>query len=127
MSSTRILWGRIVAVLSIILLTVGSATRWTAWRLGYQEQLGQPWFEFFGVPFYPPQAFFWWRYFYDAYAPRIFYEAPSDPCSGAPDPVSADQRLASPSLVVNVQANWPRNLVCLFESMACDSAPIRNF
>jgi hypothetical protein len=25
--------------------TLWAATQWTAWRLGYQPQLGQPWFE----------------------------------------------------------------------------------
>jgi len=27
-----------------------------------------------GVPIYPPPAFFLWWYWYDAYAPRVFYE-----------------------------------------------------
>ena len=32
----------------------GRATQWTAWRLGYQPQLGPPWFELVGMPVYPP-------------------------------------------------------------------------
>ena len=32
-------------VFSIVLATMWAATQWTAWRLGYQPQLGQPWFE----------------------------------------------------------------------------------
>jgi type IV secretion system protein VirD4 len=74
MSATRILWGQILAVLAIVLVTTWAATQWTAWRLGFQAQLGSPWFELGGWPFYPPPAFFWWWYFYDAYAPWIFYE-----------------------------------------------------
>jgi hypothetical protein len=37
-----------------------AATQWTAWRLGFQPQLGQPWFNIWpGMPVYLPQAFFW--------------------------------------------------------------------
>ena len=57
--------------------------RWTAWRLGYQSQLGQPWFELWrGVPVYLPPAFFWWWYAYDAYAPRVFIEGACMAASG---------------------------------------------
>lgn len=72
MSATRILWGQILVVLTIVLVTTWSATQWTASRLGYQGQLGHPWFVLGGWPFYPPPAFFWWWYFYDAYAPWVF-------------------------------------------------------
>jgi type IV secretion system protein VirD4 len=73
MPATKILWGPIVAVLLIVLATTWGATQWTAWRLGYQPELGQPWFELMhGVPIYLPPAFFWWWYAYDAYAPHIF-------------------------------------------------------
>ncbi|MEI9413122.1 conjugal transfer protein TraG [Mesorhizobium salmacidum] len=72
MPATKILWGQIVAVLTIVLTTTWGATQWTAWRLGYQEQLGSPWFELVGQPIYPPPAFFWWWFFYDAYAPTVF-------------------------------------------------------
>jgi hypothetical protein len=52
-----------------------AATQWVAWKLGYQPQLGQPWFELTsGVPVYLPPAFFWWWYAYDAYAPDVFVE-----------------------------------------------------
>ena len=57
-----------------MLTTTWSATQWTAWRLGFQAQLGTPWFDLVGLWVYPPPAFFWWWYFYDAYAPRIFLE-----------------------------------------------------
>jgi type IV secretion system protein VirD4 len=43
-STTRILWGQIVIVLLIVLVAIWAATQWTAWRLGFQPQLGQPWF-----------------------------------------------------------------------------------
>ena len=51
-----------------------AATQWTAWRLGFQAQLGNPWFELAGLPIYYPPAFFWWWFSFDAYAPTIFVE-----------------------------------------------------
>jgi len=74
MSATKILWGQILSVFLIVLLTTWAATQWTAWRLGFQPQLGPPWFDLVGLPVYYPPALFWWWYFYDAYAPRIFVE-----------------------------------------------------
>jgi type IV secretion system protein VirD4 len=83
MSATKILWGQITVVFSIVLVTLWAATQWTAWRLGYQSQLGLPWFEFVGsVPIYLPPAFFWWWYAYDAYAPGIFVEGACIAASG---------------------------------------------
>jgi type IV secretion system protein VirD4 len=72
MSATKILWGQIAVVLLIVLTTTWTATQYVAWSLGFQPQLGTPWFVFFGMPVYYPPAFFWWWYFYDAYAPEIF-------------------------------------------------------
>jgi len=75
MSATKILWGQIVLIFAIVLATMWAATQWVAWKLGYQPQLGQPWFELIsGVPIYFPPAFFWWWYAYDAYAPQVFVE-----------------------------------------------------
>ncbi|MGX5804847.1 conjugal transfer protein TraG [Bradyrhizobium sp. Arg314] len=74
MSATKILWGQILTVSLIVLLATWTATQWTAWRLGFQAQLGPPWFELAGCPVYYPPALFWWWYFYDAYAPNIFVE-----------------------------------------------------
>ncbi|UFS67289.1 type IV secretory system conjugative DNA transfer family protein [Paracoccus denitrificans] len=74
MSGTKILWGQISVVFLIVLIFVWSGTQWTAWRFGFQPQLGPPWFEVWGIPVYYPPALFWWWYFYDAYAPRIFVE-----------------------------------------------------
>ncbi|MER8417590.1 conjugal transfer protein TraG [Mesorhizobium sp. M1329] len=82
MSATKILWGQITVVFLIVLVTTWSATQWTAWRLGFQSQLGTPWFELAGVPLYYPPAFFWWWYFYDAYAPPIFVEGAFIAASG---------------------------------------------
>ncbi|MBU3031704.1 conjugal transfer protein TraG [Paracoccus marinaquae] len=72
MSATKILWGQITIVFLIILATTWGATQYVAWSLGYQAQLGPPWFVLFGVPVYYPPAIFWWWYFYEAYAPPIF-------------------------------------------------------
>ena len=74
MSATKILWGQIVVVLLIMLATTWGATEWTAWRLGFQPQLGAPWFTVLGWPVYHPPIFFWWWFVYDAYAPDIFAE-----------------------------------------------------
>ena len=82
MPATKILWGQILVVFVIVLTTIWAATQWTAWRLGYQSQLGAPWFVIFGAPFYPPPAFFWWWFSFDAYAPRIFFEGAMIAVSG---------------------------------------------
>ncbi len=66
-----------------MLVTIWTATQWTAWRLGFQPELGRPWFELArGVPVYLPPAFFWWWYAYDAYAPSIFVEGAYMAASG---------------------------------------------
>src|SRR5690242_5955183 len=83
MSATKILWGQITIVFSIVLITLWLATQWTAWRLGYQPQLGRPWFELAGgIPVYFPPAFFAWWYAYDAYAPAVFVEGACIAASG---------------------------------------------
>ena len=82
MSATKILWGQVVTVFGIVLLAIWTATEWTAWRLGFQPELGRPWFELLHFPFYLPPAFFWWWYAYDAYAPSIFIEGAYIAASG---------------------------------------------
>lgn len=74
MRGGRILWGQIAVVFTIVLVMMWAATQWTAWRLGFQAQLGEPWFELVGWPIYYPPAFFWWWFSFDAYAPTIFTE-----------------------------------------------------
>ena len=74
MRGGRILWGQIAVVLTIVFVVMWAATQWTAWRLGFQAQLGTPWFELAGWPVYYPPAFFWWWFSFDAYAPAIFTE-----------------------------------------------------
>lgn len=83
MSATKILWGQVLTVLLIVLVSTWCATQWTAWRLGFQPQLGSPWFELVGQPVFPPPAFFWWWFFYDAYAPEIFVEGALIATSGS--------------------------------------------
>jgi type IV secretion system protein VirD4 len=82
MSATKILWGQITLVFTIVLVTLWAGTQWTAWRLGYQPQLGAPWFELIGLPVYFPPVFFWWWYAYDAYAPSVFVEGACITASG---------------------------------------------
>jgi len=81
LTATKILWGQIL-VFAIVLATVWVATQWTAWQLGFQPQLGSPWFEAAGVPVYVPPAFFWWWFHHDAYAPPILVEGASIAASG---------------------------------------------
>ena len=83
MSATKILWGQVLIVFAIVLTTTWAATQWVAWKLGFQSQLGQPWFELVqSVPVYLPPAFFWWWYAYDAYAPHVFVEGAIIAASG---------------------------------------------
>ncbi|WP_114215836.1 conjugal transfer protein TraG [Ochrobactrum sp. 3-3] len=82
MSATKILWGQILTVFLIVLATTWGATEYVAWKLGFQAQLGPPWFIVLGWPFYLPPAFFWWWYFYDAYAPGIFTQGAFIAASG---------------------------------------------
>jgi type IV secretion system protein VirD4 len=72
MSGTKILWGQILVVAILALAGVWLATQWTAWSLGFQPQLGPPWFWLGGWPVYPPPAFFVWWFVYEAYAPAVF-------------------------------------------------------
>jgi type IV secretion system protein VirD4 len=89
MSATKILWGQIFTVLLIVLAATWSATEWTAWRLGFQPELGRPWFEIAHFPFYLPPAFFWWWYAFDAYAPSVFVEGGYIAASGGIASVAA--------------------------------------
>lgn len=82
MSATKILWGQIITVFLIVLMTMWIATEWTAWRLGFQPELGQPWFEILHIPFYLPPIFFCWWFAYNAYAPSIFIEGAYIAASG---------------------------------------------
>ena len=82
MSATKILWGQILTVFAIVLLTTWAATQWTAYKLGFQPQLGPPWFMLGHWPIYYPWSFFPWWYFYDAYAPPIFVEGAYIAASG---------------------------------------------
>ena len=82
MRGGRILWGQIAVVLTIVFVMTWAATQWTAWRLGFQPQLGHPWFDLAGLPIYYPPAFFWWWFSYDAYAPSIFSEGAIIAASG---------------------------------------------
>ncbi|UCZ75607.1 conjugal transfer protein TraG [Dickeya zeae] len=72
MQGQGVLFGQIVAVFSIVIAGVWSATQWTAAALGYQLRLGLPWFDFFGTPVYHPWRLFEWWFFFDAYAPHVF-------------------------------------------------------
>jgi len=72
LSAAKILWGQVLAVFFIILASVWTATQWTASALGFQPELGAPWFYLLGHPVYRPYDLLWWWFAFDAYAPRIF-------------------------------------------------------
>jgi type IV secretion system protein VirD4 len=82
MPDTKILWGPIIVVSLIVLFTTWGATEWTARQLGFQPQLGAPWFRLLGMPVYYPLSFFAWWFFYDAYAPSIFVQGAYIAASG---------------------------------------------
>lgn len=72
MTAAKILWGQVLTVAMIVLASVWTATQWTASALGYQAELGTPWFEFLGHPVYRPYDLFWWWFAFEAYAPHVF-------------------------------------------------------
>lgn len=82
MNATKILWGQVLLVSTVVLAFVWAATEWTAWKLGFQHQLGHPWFDVFDWPVYQPPAFFWWWFAYDAYARDVFVEGACIAASG---------------------------------------------
>jgi len=75
MTPTKLLIGQIAVVFAIVILGLWAATQWCADMLGYQPQLGNPWFVLFGWPVYEPWKLFEWWYFYEAYAPEVFDKA----------------------------------------------------
>ena len=75
MTPTKLLIGQIAIVFAIVTLGVWAATQWCADLLGYQAQLGPPWFVLFDWPVYKPWKLFEWWYFFEAYAPEVFDKA----------------------------------------------------
>ena len=75
MTPTKLLVGQILIVFAIMLLGLWAATQWAASMLAYQRELGLPWFELGGLPFYRPWALFGWWFHYEAYAPAVFNRA----------------------------------------------------
>lgn len=82
MSGTKILWGQLLIVSAIALAAIWGATQWTAAALGYQPELGPPWFMVGNWRLYPPPAFFWWWFSFDAYAPQVFLRGAAIAASG---------------------------------------------
>ena len=75
MTPTKLLIGQILIVLAIMVLGVWAATQWAAAMLGYQLELGSPWFFVRELPVYRPWALFVWWYHFEAYAPHVFDRA----------------------------------------------------
>jgi type IV secretion system protein VirD4 len=65
-----------------VLAFLWGATEWTAWRLGFQPQLGPAWFMIGRWSIYQPVAFFIWWFKFDAYAPVIFIQGACIAASG---------------------------------------------
>jgi type IV secretion system protein VirD4 len=68
----RVHWGQVAAVGLTALAGLEAATQWTAWRLGFQPELGAPAALAMGWPLYPPWALFAWWIAYGTYAPDVF-------------------------------------------------------
>jgi type IV secretion system protein VirD4 len=66
----------------VVLAFLWAATEWTAWRLGFQPQLGLAWFVIGRWPIYQPLALFIWWFKFDAYAPKIFLQGGGIAASG---------------------------------------------
>lgn len=75
MTPTKLLVGQIIIVFVIAILGVWASTQWTAKLLGYQMELGKPWFWFGGEPIYHPRSVFIWWYQFDAHAPEVLDKA----------------------------------------------------
>ena len=61
MTPTKFLIGQIAIVFAIMILGVWASTQWAAEMLGYQPQLGEPWFMVGRWPLYQPWLLFgWW-------------------------------------------------------------------
>jgi type IV secretion system protein VirD4 len=88
------MWAQLTVVLSLVLAAIWAATQWCAWRLGFQPQLGDPLAVHAGLPLYPPYAFFWWWFAFDAYAPRVFLEGAGIISAGAAAAVIASMLMS---------------------------------
>ena len=77
MTPTKLLFGQILIVFAIVILGVWAATQWAAAMLGYQPELGAPWFRLGALPVYRPWSLFPWWYHFEAYAPHVFDKAGS--------------------------------------------------
>jgi type IV secretion system protein VirD4 len=77
MTPTKLLVGQIIVVFAIVLAGIWFATQWAAWMLGYQAELGRPWFLLLDRPIYRPWSLFGWWFHFDAYAPHVFSKAGS--------------------------------------------------
>ncbi len=120
MRGGRILWGQIAVVFTIVLVMVWAATQWTAFRLGFQPQLGAPWFELAGLPVYYPPAFFWWWFSFDAYAPAIFVEGGIIAVSGG------FIAIAAAILMSIIRAREARNVATYGSARWAESREIRS-
>ena len=78
MNATRILWGQVIAVISVTLLGIWSATQWTAHALAHQPELGEPWFWLGPWPIYGIMALELIQNADDAGSKRLFFDVQDD-------------------------------------------------
>lgn len=82
MNPTTLLIGQAAIVTGTITGTLWASTQWTAYKLGYQSGLGEPWFSISDTTIYYPWRLFEWWYAYESYAPDIFHTAGSIAAGG---------------------------------------------
>jgi len=75
MNPTTLLIGQATIVTGTISGTLWASTQWSAYKLGYQAELGDPWFSIANTSIYYPWRLFEWWYAYEAYAPEVFRRA----------------------------------------------------
>jgi len=75
MTPTKVLIVQMIVVVFTVIGGVWGATQWVATQLGFQTQLGAPWFHFFEIPIYFPWRLFEWWFAFAPYAPDLFNQA----------------------------------------------------
>lgn len=71
----NIFYGHLFVGLIFIVVSVWGTTQYVGYALGYQQQLGHPWFWVANIPVYFPWSWFFWAYYFEPYAPWVFSTA----------------------------------------------------
>ena len=73
--ASNVLYGQVVTTVSVVLASVWIATQSAASSLGFDQQLGRPWFELRGYPVYQPWRLFGWWFRFGNASPSTFDRA----------------------------------------------------